>query len=201
MSPGRTGGLRGQVSWGVASCFSYEECMLFSWRQNSICKGQKGEMRAPTPKNASFLFAVVFSYSWRKISTVCGTISHSKPPSTCTSICLFKIFQALVLVTDSQQLLEDKSWLSPRHRGVSGRRQRGRKKRWKKGTRRAAAGPQAPQIDSKIKTNSVALTYTNLHLFTGAALKHRPSPTLMISAIRMQRWALQPHRMNYLKVF
>lgn len=75
----------------------------------------------------------------------------------------------------------------------------------KRGGRKGHAGQQqdhkSHKLISKIKTNSVALTYTNLHLFTGAALKHRPSPALMISGIRMQRWALQPHRMNYLKVF
>lgn len=137
-------------------------------------------MRAPTPENAALLFAVAFSYSWRKISTVCGTISHSKPPSTRTSIRLFKIFQALVLVTDSQQLLEDKSWLSI---GVlvAGGREGGRR-----GGRKGHAGRQQDhkrhKLTSKIKTNSVALTYTNLHLFIGAALKHRPSPA---PAIRM----------------
>ena len=59
-----------------------------------------------SPENAAFLSADVFSlqlHCRRKISTVCGIISRSKPPPTCSSVCLFKIFQGLFLVMDSQQ--------------------------------------------------------------------------------------------------
>lgn len=87
-------------------------------------------------------------------------------------------------------VVRKKSWLGWRRWAVTGRRQRGRKKRRKKRTCRAAAGPQlSHKWTSKIKTDSVALTYTNLHLFIGAALKPRPSPAQVASAIRMQRWA------------
>lgn len=185
------------------SCFCYKERILFSWRQNSVCKRWKGEMRTLTPENAAFLSAVVFSlqlHCWRKISTICGIISHSKPWSMCTSICLFKIFQPLFLVMDSQQL-EKKPWFDWQHWAVTGRSQRGRKKRRKKRTCRTAAGPQVShESTSKIKMDSVVLTYTNLHLFVGAALKHHTSPAQAASAIRMQRWAPQPHRVNYLKI-